>query len=94
MLRYCHFRQPTLIYLHAKWANECKQITEVFQTLAKEDDNNNIRFAMVTCLFGCISISHHLFIDHFISLRLMRRMCSSFVKNTKSLQSLRFYTLK
>ncbi|KAM3181308.1 hypothetical protein ACTXT7_014621 [Hymenolepis weldensis] len=39
--------QPILIYLHAKWANECKQITEVFQTLAKEDDDRNIRFAMV-----------------------------------------------
>nr|CDS30693.1 glutaredoxin 3 [Hymenolepis microstoma] len=39
--------QTTLIYLHAKWADECKQITEVFQTLAKEDANNNIRFAMV-----------------------------------------------
>ncbi|VDN97116.1 unnamed protein product [Rodentolepis nana] len=39
--------QPTLICLHTKWANECKQITEVFQTLAKEDGNNNIRFAMV-----------------------------------------------
>ncbi|KAM7535912.1 hypothetical protein Aperf_G00000100102 [Anoplocephala perfoliata] len=39
--------QLTLVYLYAKWAPECKQITAVYDTLAKESDNERVRFGMV-----------------------------------------------
>ncbi|KAL5967478.1 Glutaredoxin-3 [Taenia solium] len=42
-----YLRQLTLLYLFAPWAAECQQITEVFQTLAADCENKNVRFGMV-----------------------------------------------
>ncbi|KAL5109078.1 Glutaredoxin-3 [Taenia crassiceps] len=40
-------KQLTLLYLFAPWAAECQQITEVFETLAADCENKNVRFGMV-----------------------------------------------